>query len=79
MVSPANHLPASRMARAFYFDRGQSRVRLACPLCANSGHRQSLFDHLVCAAGQGQRDVDAQRLSGLQVDVQLDFRDLLNR
>jgi hypothetical protein len=39
----------------------------------------SLFDHLVGAAGQGQWHGNAKRLSGLQIDVQLDFGCLLNR
>jgi hypothetical protein len=36
------------------------------------------FDQLVGAAGQGQRDGDAKRLGRLEVDVQLDLRDLLH-
>jgi hypothetical protein len=42
-------------------------------------NKTRLFDHLVGAAGQGQRDSDAECLGGLQVDVQLHFRGLLNR
>src|SRR5215471_2926363 len=37
------------------------------------------FDQLVGAAGQGQRDGDAKRLGGLEVDVKLDLRGLLHR
>jgi len=37
------------------------------------------FDHLVGASGQGQRDSDAERPGGLEVDDQLDFRGLHDR
>src|SRR5436190_11083761 len=36
------------------------------------------FDHLVGAAEQRQRDREAERLGGLEVDYQLDFRCLLH-
>src|SRR6516162_1399803 len=39
----------------------------------------SLFDQLVGAAAQGQRHGDAERSGGLEVDVQFDFRCLLDR
>ena len=39
----------------------------------------SLFDHLVGAAEQGQRDGEAKRLGRLEVDVQLHLRGLLHR
>jgi len=39
----------------------------------------ALFDHLLSATGQGQRHSDAERFSGLQIDVQLDFSSLLHR
>ena len=38
-----------------------------------------LFDHLVSAAEQWQRDRDAERPRGLEVDDQLDLRRLLDR
>ena len=37
------------------------------------------FDHLVGAAGQRQRNGDAERPGGLQVDVHLDLGRQLNR
>src|SRR4029077_791670 len=37
------------------------------------------FDHLVGAAEQRNRDRDAERLSGLEIEDQLDFRRLLDR
>src|SRR5947208_5416960 len=37
------------------------------------------FDHLVGAAGQWQRNCNAQRAGGLHVDVQLDLGYLLDR
>jgi len=40
---------------------------------------QLLFKDFVGAAGQRQRDGDAKRLGGLQVDVQLNFCRLLDR
>jgi hypothetical protein len=43
-----------------------------------SAHGNSL-DHLVGAARHGQRDGDPERLGRLEVDVQLDFRCLLDR
>ena len=39
----------------------------------------SLFDHLVGAAAQRQRHGDAERSGGLEVEVQFDFRCLLDR
>src|ERR1700682_1891991 len=36
------------------------------------------FDHLVCAAKQRQRESEAERLGGLQVDDQLDLHRLLD-
>jgi hypothetical protein len=37
------------------------------------------FDHLVGAAEQRQREGEAERLGGLDVDDQLDFGGLLDR
>src|SRR5512132_1983160 len=39
----------------------------------------TLFDHLVSATGQRKRDGDAERLGGLEVQEQFNFRDLLDR
>jgi hypothetical protein len=39
---------------------------------------RSLFDYLVSAAEQRQRNVDTERLGGFEVDDQLDFCDLHN-
>ena len=41
--------------------------------------RQPLFDHLVGAAEQRQRNGEAERLGGPEIDGHLDFRDLLHR
>ena len=43
-----------------------------CPLCAKSGHAH-LFDHLVRTRLQCRRHAQAERLGGLEVDVQLNF------
>jgi hypothetical protein len=43
-----------------------------------SAHGNS-FDHLVGAAEQRERDRKAERLGGLEVDVQLDFGGLLDQ
>src|SRR5262245_60839972 len=43
-----------------------------------SGHK-TLFDHLVGAAEQAQRERNTQRLRSLEIDDQLDFCDLLHR
>ena len=48
-------------------------VHFTEPTCAAS------LDHLVGAAGERQRDGDAERLGGLEVQKQLNFRALLDR
>src|SRR5436309_1895431 len=39
---------------------------------------RGLFDHIVGAAEQGERNGEAERLGSFQVDNQLNFRDLLD-
>jgi ribosomal protein L27 len=41
--------------------------------------RFTSFKHLVGAAGQRQRDSDAERLGGLQIQEEFNFGGLLNR
>jgi hypothetical protein len=51
--------------------------------CAKTGlvqcSKRILFDHLVGAADERQRDSETERLGGLEVDDQFDFRRLLDR
>ena len=55
---------------------------LGCPLCAKSGHSccsNFLLDHLVGKRQQPIRHIQAERLRGLEIDDQLQFRGLLYR
>jgi hypothetical protein len=61
------------MEHLLKFAKGTHQTQQSVWLCIFS------FDHLVGAARHGQRDVDPERLGGLEVDVQLDFRCLLDR
>jgi len=44
-----------------------------------SAAKKSLLNHLVGAAGKWQRNRDAERFGGLEIDVKLDFGYLLDR
>jgi hypothetical protein len=46
---------------------------------SRSAATASLFDHLVSAAEQRDRESDAERVGGFEVDDQLNFTYLLNR
>jgi len=39
----------------------------------------ALFDHLISAVEDRERDRHTERLGGLEIDDQFDFRGLLNR
>jgi hypothetical protein len=54
------------------FERGERQIR------ARLGHLARLFDHLVGERKQPIRHLDTQRLGGLEVHDQLDFRDLFD-
>src|SRR5262249_27558773 len=45
-----------------------------CPLWAISGHRDGLFDHLVCEREQKRRNLEAERLGSLEVEVEKELR-----
>src|SRR6516225_944833 len=47
-----------------------------CPLCANSRHSASLFDHLIGPGKQGSRYLQPKCFRGPKVDHELKFRRL---
>ena len=64
--------------------------KFGCCALATSGHaaappssamnsRRCSFDHLVGAREERRRNVEAERLRGLEIDHQLDLRNLLHR
>ena len=64
------------------------KLPLLSPTFASAkGHKQSpapqrmssLFNHLIDAAHQGQRNIQTERLRGPEIDDQLDVRSLLDR
>jgi len=59
---------------------GLTKIWRFVPQAAVSNRSKSspLFDHLVGAADQRQREGDAESLGGLDVDDQLDLHSLLN-
>ena len=54
---------------------GHSSMQSALRFCVNQTSRAS-FDHLICAAEQRDWDCEAERLGGLEVYKQLNFRRL---
>src|SRR4029450_1672661 len=88
MVAPCPLWVKSRHMRCnspcpLYPKSGHMRCNYGCPLWAKSGPMQrskgSLFDHLVGATLHRLRHGNAERLGGLEVDDQFDFRCLLDR
>src|SRR5258708_7927651 len=56
------------------------RTGTCLPLCpSRCSKRPRLFDDLVGACEQRERDGDAERLGGLEVDDEFDLRGLLDR
>jgi hypothetical protein len=55
-----------------------SRLAAGLSLTRSCLRRVQLLNHLVGAAEQRQREGDAKRLGGLEVDDQFDLRDLLD-
>jgi hypothetical protein len=51
----------------------------SCPLCATSGHRRALFDHLVGPREHGRRHGETNRFGCLEVDHQLECSGLFDR
>jgi hypothetical protein len=52
---------------------------LRCRFTAPISEVTASLDHLIGATEQRERERDAERLGGLQIDVQLNFRRLLDR
>jgi hypothetical protein len=53
---------------AFTPNSGHLRRTSLCPLCANSGHRPDLLDHLICTQQKLFGDRQTQRFGGGQID-----------
>jgi len=65
-------------------ESGQTARPSECPLCAQKRtyapqQRRSLFDHLVSARKQRRRHFEAQRLGGLEIHDEFEFRGLFDR
>ena len=78
--SKADMCSANRHVR-FTPKSGHVQCTRRCPLCANSGHLRSnnLYSITSSARPTAKRDSKAERLGGLEVEEQFDFRDLLDR
>src|SRR5262245_11744813 len=67
----------------FTLQSGHRELASTCPFCAKSGltHRSKkpLFDHLVGEDVELRRDRHAERVGGLAIDHQVEFRRLLDR
>src|SRR5262245_1043348 len=62
-----------------YPESGHVRCKPSCLLWADSGHSDQLFNQLVGANLQRQRQLNPKRLGGLQIDEELLLRGQLNR
>src|SRR5262249_47008281 len=53
---------------------GHVQCKSRCPLRATRRHRDGLFDHLVGEREQKRRNLEAERLGSLEVEVEKELR-----
>jgi hypothetical protein len=73
------HIPTLPIAVFGRCQPGVSGGSEFCRLEAVPSIGEDLFDHLVGEGEQRLRDCQAERLSGFQIDNQIEFRRLINR